>query len=243
MKNWQNWLDAIRIEFRDNKDNFLRQPNIARTTHPRHGGMTTFMSLSDSKYLNNTKDPAIGNPDIQFSGRWSWTAVQSAFYLQKMEDVFGVTPETLDEMVDVGAGYGHLCYSFYKSGFKGKYTMIDFPIMGEIQEHFVSSTIGKNKNFWPERLLPKNLKPQTDNAMIFGSFSINEMPLADRQIIEPFYKDYKYIMIVHKNNDAFGVDNKKYFGELRSKLAKTHDMKWYSDPLRKNDNYLLGVRK
>jgi len=242
MKDWQNFLDKIRIEFRDNKPTFLKQKTIAATTHPRHGGMNLYVSLSGYDKLDKVKDPQVGSPDIQFGGSHSLTAVQSAHYIKKMEEHMNIRLEDLKEVFDIGAGYGHLCYSFYQCGFDGKYNLIDFPIMNEIQEYFLKLSIG-NKNYWPEPLQAKYLDPETEDSLLIGTFSINEMPLKDRVIIEPFYKKYKYIMIVHKNNSDFGVDNKKYFKELSDSLSTTHEMKFHKCPLRKNDYYLFGVRK
>ena len=70
------------------------------------------------------------------------------------------------------------------------------------------------------------------------------MPMNDRKIIEPFYEQYKYIMIAHKHNKAFhSIDNKEYFYSLKKKLSETHNMKMWKCTLRTNDHYLIGKKK
>ena len=69
------------------------------------------------------------------------------------------------------------------------------------------------------------------------------MPMEERRRIEPFYKDYKYIMIVYKNNSDFGVNNQLYFEELKNKLSDTHKVQIVKDQFGRNDNILIGAKK
>lgn len=244
-KSWLNWLDTIEEEFTENKSSFLQQKNIKRTMHPRHGGMNLYLKLNaETDYLDKLKDSKIGKPDIQFGGTHSLTAVQSAYYIYKLKEFFNITPADLHSITDIGGGYGNLCYSFYQLDFNGKYTILDFPIINNIQKYFLSNAFWVGDfNYHCQPLKSSNFPPANNNSLLIATFSINEMPLEDRQIIEPFYKQYKYIMIAHKHNSAFGVDNKKYFSELRKELLITHNVTYHQCPLRTNDHYLIAEKK
>lgn len=241
-KSWQDWLETIEEEFTENKSSFLQQKNIARTMHPRHGGMNLYLKLNvETDYLDKLKDPMVGKPDIQFGNTHSLTSVQSAYYIYKLKEFFNITPKDLGHITDIGGGYGYLCYAMHKRGFIGNYNILDFPQINEIQEYFLSNTIQGSYACKP--LKPENLFKTASESLLIGTFSINEMPIDDRKIIEAFYEQYKYIMIAHKHNNAFGVDNKKYFTELRKKLSATHNVQYHKCPLRENDHYLIAEKK
>lgn len=241
-KDWQEWLDVIQDEFRENKSSFLAQPNIKRTVHPDHGGMNLYMKLnSDFPGLSKIADASCGKPNLQF-GKHSLISIQSGYYILLLKEHFGVEPKDLGHITDIGGGYGNLCRSIHMLGFLGNYNILDFPQMNEIQQYFLSNSIKGSYSCLP--LKPENLFKTAEESLLIGTFSINEMPLDDRKIIEPFYEQYKYIMIAHKHNKAFhGIDNKEYFYNLKKKLSETHDMKMWKCPLRTNDHYLIGKKK
>jgi len=242
-KSWLDWLDIIEEEFVENKSSFLQQKNIARTMHPNHGGMNLYLKLNtETDYLDKVKDPSTGEPSIQFGGTHSLTSIQSAYYIYKLKQLFDITPSDLNWITDIGGGYGNLCYSFHQTGFNGKYVILDFPIINIIQKYFLGETLDY-ADWKCLPLQPINLLPNADCSLLIGTFSINEMPLDDRQMIEPFYEQYKYIMIAHKHNDSFGVDNKKYFKNLRNKLSESHNVKYEKCPFKTNDHYLIAEKK
>jgi hypothetical protein len=241
-KDWQEWLVTIQEEFRNNKSSFLSQPNIKRTVHPEHGGMNLYMKLnSEFADLSKIADPSCGKPNIQF-GKHSLISIQSGYYISLIKEHFGIKPKDLGHITDIGGGYGYLCYSMHKLGFIGNYNILDFPQMNEMQEYFLSNTI--QGSYACKTLKPENLTKTANESLLIGTFSINEMPLDDRKIIEAYYEQYKYIMIAHKQNKAFhGIDNKEYFYGIKKKLSESHNMKMWKCPLRANDHYLIGTRK
>lgn len=241
MKDWQNWLTVIQNEFRNNPKNFLRKPNIKRTVHPENGGKNMLSVVQDHEYFNLIADPAVGSPKLIFKKTHSKTAVQSLYHITRMQKHLGFNPKDLSLVTDIGAGYGHMSYSFRKCGFKGIYNCIDFDVMHEMQKHFLEKSEVPTANFLSLDQLGDIDKKE--KSLIFGSYSINEMPSDSRSKIEPVYSSYKYIMIVYKANNEFGVDNVKYFEKLKNDLSATHNMKIIDDPLSKNDFYLIGKKK
>jgi len=243
MKNWQEWLKKIENEFGDGSGGWLRKTNIRRTVHPNNGGRNIYEYVKNHEYFDLAADPAVGNPDKKFpkkDGTHSKTAVQSVYHISKIQDHLNVNPKDLDVITDIGGGYGHLCYTFKSCGFMGEYNIIDFGVMHKMQSYFLSQT-GFSAIF--KKLGQLNEIEKKPKSLLFASYSINEMPMDDRVRIEPFYKDYKYIMIVYKNNSDFGVDNRDYFNTLLKDLRVTHNTKIIDDKLCKNDLILLASKK
>lgn len=239
MNDWQNFLGKIETEFGDGSKNWLRKPTIKKTVHPNNGGKNIHKTVKEHEYFSLAADPNIGGPDKRF-GTHSKTAVQSVYHITKLQKHFNINPNQLETVTDIGAGYGHMCYTFRQCGFVGEYNLIDFEIMHKMQSYFLNNT-GFVGTFRSLDQLNKIEKKQ--NSLLFGSYSINEMPLSSRKKIEPFYSDYKYIMIVYKNNSAFGVDNVKYFNDLLENLKLSHNAKIINDELCKNDLILLASKK
>lgn len=243
MSDWLDWLNKIKEEFNNNKDSFLQQENISRTIHPQHGGNNVYQHLkSKVDYLDKLQDQKFGKPKIKFDNKFSLTSIESTYHILKLKEFFNIEPKDLDRVTDIGGGYGYLCYSFHQLGFKGNYTICDFEIMNNIQNHYLTNTLD-NANYNCVTLIPENLSTNIDNSFLIGTYSISEMPLNDRQIIEPYYKEHKYIMIIYKGNAKFGVDNLKYFDKLKNSLSETHNTTYYKCPLRKNDHYLISEKK
>jgi hypothetical protein len=242
MSDWLDWLDSIKTEFVNNKKSFLRQKNISRTVHPSVGGRNIYSYVkSTNDYLDKLRDPDVGDPIRSIAFEYSLPAVESAYHITKLQEFFKILPKQLNRVTDVGGGYGYLCYSFNKLGFKGNYTICDFDVMNSIQNYYLKKTLGKG-NYNCVNLNDDNLHTNEEESLLLGTFSISEMPLSDRKIIEPHYQNYKYIMIIYKDNANFGVDNKDYFNGLKESLSKTHKITDYKCPLRKNDYYLLGEK-
>ena len=244
MKDWQQFLKNIENEFKANKPNFLRKNNIKRTVHPNDGGQNIYQYVKELPYFNFAADPPIGKPDKRFpkkNSTHSKTAVQSVWHIEKIRRHFGTFVKDLDLVTDIGAGYGHLCYSFWKCGFVGEYHLIDFGVMHKMQSYFLDQAGVPNCKF--NKLGTLGDIPKKPKSLLFASYSINEMPMAERERIEPFYKDYKYIMIVYKNNSDFGVNNQLYFEELKNKLSDTHNVQIVKDQFGRNDNILIGAKK
>ena len=243
MKNWKDWLKNIENEFGDGAGGWLRKSHIRRTVHPNDGGRNIYDTVKDHEYFNLAADPSVGKPDKKFpkkNGSHSKTAVQSVYHITKLQKHLNVNPKDLDTVTDIGAGYGHLCYTFRRCGFMGEYNLIDFGVMHKMQSCFLSQT-GFEGTF--RKISQLNEIEKKPKNLLFASYSINEMPMDERKRIEPFYRDYKYIMIVYKSNADFGVDNRSYFNTLLTELQISHNTKIVDDQLCKNDRILLASKK
>jgi hypothetical protein len=67
------------------------------------------------------------------------------------------------------------------------------------------------------------------------------MPMRDRQKLEKKYNSYDYIAIAH--NDKFdGIDNIKYFGNLKETLSETFTVESFHCPVKNNGHFLVAYK-
>jgi len=244
-KDWQDFLRNIRTELKSHPNDFLSQNTISYTVHPHFTGnaLTSplYRDMIKLDFFQDLKDPSFGKPYLGFDGQYSISTIQSAYYINILKNA-GYGPEILNHVTDIGAGYGNLCRSFYKTGFKGKYNVVDFSIMGEMQKKWLDNTLGKEYNYKICEMTPQNLNPSQEKSLLVGTFSINEMPMSERIKIEPFYHLYDFILIAFKNNANFGVDNLPYFKGLINNLNLSHNLKITKCSYFKNNLFLTGIK-
>ena len=151
-------------------------------------------------------------------------------------------------IIEFGGGYGNFCRLTYNFGYTGSYSIIDFPEMQHIQQHFLNYSLPqqlKNKtiSFYPtiqeEIFTQKNVR----NPILFiGTYSLSETQMDVRQEMEKYYNKYDYIFI------SFGklfdsIDNVEYFNNLQHKLTSTFDIKIIPDSCSQDCFFFLGSRK
>ncbi len=144
--------------------------------------------------------------------------------------------DTVDEIHDVGGGYGNMAWTLRNYGYDKKYIIYDFPIMHEIQRYW----LGK-QNIKVEYRSLDELDPGK-NSHLIGTHSINEMDLPDRDKI-PFNK-FKSFFIAH--NKIFNeIDNIKYFKNLAKKLQHNTEHLLCGDndgPLQSQHYWFVGIK-
>ena len=237
---WDQMLKDYVKEYKANPQNFLRQRTIAKTVHPNCNDLAVnyYNEMKQCEFcaehvLPNLKDSPVGNP-LKFSLQptSSPMSMQHGYYLHKMKEHWGifVPRDKIDYIVDVGGGYGNFCRHIKNFGYDGRYTIVDFPEMLDVQRSFLKHNDITNIDFEPlemDRLLPK----EGETSLLIATFSINEMPLDVRAVFEPHYNKYDYIYIAH-NSHFDGVDNLKYFEELCNTLESEYNISYYKDPHR-----------
>lgn len=243
MTQWEDMLRNIEREFTRNKNTFLRQPTISRTIHPHQKGLIDkyYNQLSDDLFcvvnlLPFVKDASFASPFT--SNGYSLTTIQHCHYLNIIKKKFNIEVRDLDHISEIGGGYGNFYRMSSILDFKGTFDMVDFPLMHNIQKHYLSNTMSKydNVNF----IGLSDLQP-TGKSLLIGIHSINEMPMSDREILEEKYDQYNYIVIVH--NDKFdGIDNIEYFKNLKEKLSRTFKTESFQCPIKNNGHFLVAQK-
>lgn len=233
MSLWDNFLRDITKEFKD-KENFLKGNTIRRCLHPTMNSMTALKYFNEVNHLDFLKqDPQTGNPTYCID-KFSLVTLQSSLYLKTMLKKSKL--DTIDEIHDIGGGYGNMAWTLKNYGYDKKYIIYDFPIMHDIQKYW----LGK-QNIKVEYKSLDELDPGK-NSHLIGTHSINEMDLSDREKI-PFDK-FKSFFIAH-NKIFNGIDNVKYFRNLVKKLDHTTEYLFFGDddgPLQASHYWLTGVK-
>ena len=134
-----------------------------------------------------------------------------SLHLKILQEKLGIfiPDDKITNIVELGGGYGNLARLIRNFGYDGKYTIIDFPLISKIQKDYLSRNNINDVIF--SELNKASLTPQNnDVSILIGTYSISEMPMAERSYLELYYKYYSYIFIAH--NDSFdGIDNLSYF--------------------------------
>ena len=244
-------LQNITNEYRNSPKGFLRQPTISKTVHPNCG------ALAKNYYAEMKKDPFcvqsifpklndsnVGDPyQVGLLPNCSPVSITHSYQLHLLKKHLGIfiPQEQISYIVELGGGYGHTCRMIKNFGYAGRYSIIDFPLMLNIQEDFLKQNDINDVEYHTldmEMVQPK----ENETSLLYASFSLNEMPMEQRQHIEPYYDQYDYLFFAH--NSAFdGVDNVKYFNELKTKLSSNFKVDYFQDKLRGRRSWFMICSK
>lgn len=208
------WQHKIRSEFRKNVKTFLREPTIQRTMHPS-GACKKYWDFIQHRYdlTRAATDSNVGKPITRsLYGDMSLVSMQCVMYRMLMEEHEMVD---FDSIVELGGGYGNNARFQRRLKFNGPIRILDLPVMIEIQKYFI-----KENNLSNIACLKYNEStavPETDNALFFATFSLNEIPIEDRIHLSRSIDQFKYIFIAYKPN-SFNMDNVQYFQSFTETL-------------------------
>jgi hypothetical protein len=250
---WDDYLDAIVTELNQAPATFLRQPTISRTMHPNQQDLARayFGELQGDTFfmqhiLPRLAEPPMGNPYLcDFLPFASPSSMQNAYFLALYRRLFGVfVPDSaITHVTEVGGGYGNLCRMLRTFGFGGSYTIIDLPDMHKLQQHYLAHVLpapAAAKTVYGG-IDDASLTPPSRNSILFGTFSINEMPVALRDQIASHFGQYGHIFIAY-NRHFDGVDNLAYFKDIEKRLAPDFTLHHINDPHR-NTMFLMARKK
>lgn len=231
MSLWDNYLKDISSEFK-HKEDFLKRDTIRRCLHPRMNSMNAIQYLSAVINLDFLKpDPPTGSP-TRCIDKFSLVTLQSSLYLKTMIEKSKL--DVIDEIHDIGGGYGNMAWTLKNYGYNKKYIIYDFPIMQDIQRYWLGE-----QDIEVEYRSLDELDPG-ENSHLIGTHSINEMDLSDREKV-PFDK-FKSFFIAY-NQKFNGIDNVEYFKNLAMNLDHETEHLFYGDdhgPLQRQHYWLIG---
>jgi len=234
MSLWDNFLKDISEEFK-NKEHFLKGSTISRCIHPKIDSINAIKYLDAVSRLEFLKpDPQTGSPTHSID-KFSLVTLQSSLYLKTMIKKCN-NLDVIDEIHDIGGGYGNMAWTLKNYGYNKKYIIYDFPVMQDIQRYWLGE-----QDIEVEYRSLAELDPG-ENSHLIGTHSINEMDLSDREKI-PFDR-FKSFFIAH--NKIFNeIDNIKYFSNLAKNLDHDTEHLFYGDddgPLQQSHYWLTGVK-
>ena len=234
---WEGLLQNISDEYKNSPTDFLRRPTISKTVHPkcndlakRYYAEMVKSSFCNEKIFPQLNDSKVGNPhQVGILPNCSPVSITHAYQLHILKKHLGifVPQEEISYIVELGGGYGHTCRMIMNFGYTGRYSIIDFPLMLNIQKDFLERNTINNVGYYPLDMVQVQPK-KNETSILFASFSVNEMPMEARRHIEPYYVQYDYLFFAH--NSAFdGVDNVDYFKELKTKLSSDFNIDYFQD--------------
>ena len=199
------------------------------------------MGLTE-KYLDKVpspskfKDPDFGSPNINKSG-FSLSMAQNLYYLESYR-MFGDLND-FKMVTEIGGGYGSLFWAMEKAGYKNKYQIVDFPLMHEIQSHWLAN-VGAGVPIYSTL---EDYREPTDRSLLVANFSMNEMPKEDREKVREMFPHHTHIMVQYSPRFD-GYDNMKYFEDL---VKETDKFQWlvttWKDDVHPNAYWLRMVKK
>lgn len=244
---WEQMLKQIKTEYTNHPDSFLRQKRISRAIHPNCDRVANqyFKVLKSDTFfkedvLPHIHDPRVGKPYISTSyPLCSPLTIQHAYHLLVMtRNLYFFPPkEKINNIVEIGGGYGNFCRIMKRLGYTGKYKIVDFLYMLSIQESYLQQ-IGINGVEYHQLNIEKLQPEKDDTSLLIATFSINEMPLQTRNYLEMLYSKFNYIVIVH-NKQFDGVDNVNYFYELKKRLSKYFIVNHFKDNIYNSAWYMI----
>jgi hypothetical protein len=130
---------------------------------------------------------------------------------------------SINSIVEIGAGMGELTDVAYKLGFNGKYSIFDFPELLNLQRH-IHRGVGLND---VEYLSEFEDFPVADLGI--ATFSFTEMPIEQRErIINTMAKTKNWIIAY--SNFIFGLDNDAYIKNVFVEKFQNHDISFIDIP-------------
>ena len=231
---WQDFRKRIHSEWNGTSD-WLRCRTIKQCLHPAQITLAKKLwgELMDTELH---ADHDYGNPVRLIAGNSS-VNLQHHYYIKMIKKHIGSI--SFSHILEVGGGYGNQYRVFKKMGFLGQWEIADFPELLEIQKDFIDRvcenpvvTYSTLNHCWNDR--PKQL--------LLGTFSLNEMPLCDREIFEKNLTKYSHIFIAH-NHEFDGIDNYEYFKKLKDRHCLEYNIKHFKDPLYKSSWFWIASRE
>ncbi len=242
MSLWDQMLPELEREFAEHPNDFLRQPGFKRTMHPNQqtlaraylevlrGARNKWVSLSVLR--DGRKGKPLQCEDMRCC---SPVTIQHAYYLHLMGEHFGDYRQL--NFADLGGGYGNMRRVAYEQGHMGVYYLLDFEPMLRVQQAYLGEL--PRTYFLPATAESLRFAAR-DDSVLMATFSLNEMPMAQRWALESAFDEFNYLFFAH-NRVIDGIDNYAYFDGLAAKLTD-FTITFIDDPMRKA-RFMLGVHK
>jgi len=188
-----------------------------------------------ARFLGAAFNAAYENEDFRYALQENWIGVPEGnedflkaaddfdTSMQRVQDVAhlaicGFTPEEIkncNSIVEIGGGYGDMCSVIHDLGFKGKYTIYDFPEVQKIQNYYLSKQ-DIQANFVSD---PADLEKAD---LVIATWSLSEIPIDFRdKIMEKIIDSDKWLVMYQAK--IFGtIDNSDYFKKWFANRSATY---------------------
>ena len=237
--------------------NFLRVEFIQKIFF-LHNRLFVFFELLKLKedtrwsfYKNIITEDDIGDPVRYFLYfKSSGNKINHMYHLKIFSDFTNVNLKKIREVYEFGGGYGCMARMFSKINKKIKYTIFDTEYVNLIQYYYLKSNclnVGfKNEQFRLINTIKKS-KKNIKSSFFLANWSLSEIPLPYRNKFINEIKKRDYFLISFQQYFE-GIDNLKYFNNLKSDLKKIFHCeieknKFYKGRLFQNQNHYFFIGK
>lgn len=221
---WKEFCDEIASEYSRSPDTYLQERVISMTMHPQQGAVVK--KYADWLIAHRPKiwekysmcELKTGKPKVARDDM-SQSTIQNIYLLSNLKEYLNLELKDLSSITEVGAGYGNLASLARRIGFTKEYNLVDFDIMHTLQKRLLSD----NNLCYNENYIDINGMADVTGGLMIATFSINEMPFEERDVIEQSIRNFDYIYIQY-NTKIFGYDNYPYFDSLVERIEDTFEI-------------------
>tara|TARA_B110000503_G_C7102111_1_gene394293 strand:+ start:416 stop:1372 length:957 start_codon:yes stop_codon:yes gene_type:complete len=204
------------------------------------------------------KEDSVGNPVPYFLERsTSGNLIRQVYLLKKFVDFSKINLQKIENVIEVGGGYGCLAKIFYKINPKINYTIFDTYEVNLLQYYYLNSlnikstlgTAGKISLVCSIKDLTKkvnSLKIKKNNTLYTANWSLSEMPLSLRKKLLFLLKKTNFSMVAFQ--DIFEhINNVEYFKKTQSQLGNhfnysINEFREMNFALTKRKNFILFIK-
>lgn len=216
---WLHVARHIRSIAESDEVNFFRDPEVI--LHLASENSSLGYRLLDkirshpqgSNILNKCTTPPWGAPFLLKN--YPFVSPTTASHIANTLSIYDLCGQEISSILDFGGGYGGLARCIATLNPDIKITIFDLPEMHYVQNKFLDATT----SFGNYHFSSKVDTLESINFDVFNaSFSLSEVPLTDRDIIEKFImNNFKSVHIIFQDNFN-GIDNIEYMCHFKKRL-------------------------
>jgi hypothetical protein len=220
----------------DNKNTKQKYESVSPApfyyTEPHNNGYTWEFALTEHPF---------GNPaTLPYHRAYSGNTVSQVYHLLQGS----INPAALNSALEIGGGFGAMAAIFHRMGFKGTYTIVDFPEFSALQRYYLSHVAADlNAVFVADsaKWADKQFTLNTKYDLLMGFHSLSEIDdLSLRAMLLNCVKPKTYF--IASQSEFMGVDNRDWFTWYSGTKPEYKWEMWDND-CQPGHFYLKGVKK
>ena len=207
-------------------------------------------------YKKLIKEDNVGDPIRYFLyPKSSGNRINHVYHLSVLCEEFNISLKQINKFFEFGSGYGCMARIFSKINKKIFYICFDTPYVNLLQYYYLKQNnlnvgFDKTKKFKLMSSLKKNKSylNNLSNHLFIANWSLSETPIKYRKNFIKLITKSNLILICFQEKFE-GINNLKYFNDLKNKLNRTFSVKiikntFYKGNIfhRQNHYFLIGKK-
>jgi len=206
----------------------------------------------ESRWKQVLRESSTGRPLRFLHDRsTSGAAIHAGYHAKSLLDE-GVEISDFDAVFEFGGGYGKLCSTWRKLGFKGDYVLFDLPEFSALQRFYLSAegfpeddeSAGKNHYVSSLGDFPILDELLGRRCLFVATWSFSETPLDFRRNFEPLLARCTHFLVGYFSVVNAGtveeVDNARYFEEVRAGHSAVQFHDFPIEHMPEGNRYMMG---